>query len=100
MPLLVDNIQGYIELLARLALFAFEAFAFIDAVSRRAQLFPAADKQNKQMWVTILGVALAAFMVGQGFGWGIVNILNIAGAVAAIVYLVDVRPALRSLTRR
>jgi hypothetical protein len=32
--------------------------------------------------------------------WNPVSILNLLGAVAAIVYIVDARPAIRSLTQR
>jgi hypothetical protein len=32
--------------------------------------------------------------------WSPVSILNLLGAVAAIVYIVDARPAIRSLTQR
>jgi hypothetical protein len=32
--------------------------------------------------------------------WHPIHLLNMIGAVASIVYLVDVRPAIRSLTRR
>lgn len=92
----VFDIQNVILLAASLGLFGLEAWAFIDAVSRRAEEFVAADKQTKTMWLAILGVALAAHMLI----WHPVHLLNIAGAVASIVYLVDVRPALRSLTRR
>lgn len=95
MPLVFD-IQNSVLLVATLALFALEAWAFVDAVSRKPELFHAADKQNKTMWVVILGVALAAHMLI----WHPIHLLNLVGAVASIVYLVDVRPAIRSLTRR
>jgi hypothetical protein len=32
--------------------------------------------------------------------WNPFSFLNLAGAVAAIVYIVDARPAIQSLTRR
>jgi hypothetical protein len=92
----VFDIQNWILLLATLALFAVEAWAFIDALTHSEQEYQAADKQSKKMWLILLGVALAAHMVF----WHPIHLLNIAGAVAALVYLVDVRPALRSLTRR
>ena len=98
MPLVFD-IQGTVLLAGTLLLFVLEGFALVDAASRRPQLFPAADKQTKQMWLVILGVAFAAFLVSFWLGLGLVNIFNMIGAVASIVYLVDVRPALRSLTR-
>lgn len=92
----VFDIQNAILLVATLALFAIEAWAFVDAVSHRSEEFIAASKQTKPMWLVILGVALAAHMLI----WHPIHLLNIIGAVASIVYLVDVRPALRSLTRR
>ncbi|CAN5159177.1 hypothetical protein BH18ACT9_BH18ACT9_19970 [soil metagenome] len=95
MPLLFD-IQGGLMMLATLLLFAVQAWAFVDALSHRAEAFVAADKQTKQMWLIILGVALVAHMLI----WSPFSFLNLIGAVAAIVYLVDTRPALRSLTRR
>lgn len=83
-------------LLASLALFAFQGWAFVDALSHRPEVFVAADKQTKQMWLIILGVALVAhLLIFSPF-----SILNLIGAVATIVYLVDVRPTLRSVTRR
>ena len=94
--LFVLDLQNYIVLAAAILLFVLEAWAFIDAISHRQEEFHAADKQNKTMWLVILGVALAAHMLI----WHPINILNMAGAIASIVYLVDVRPALRSLTRR
>jgi hypothetical protein len=93
---LVSVIQEYVLASAAIALFVAEAWAFVDAVSRRPQEFEAAGKQTKTMWLIILGVALVAHMLI----WHPISLLNMAGAVASIVYLVDVRPAIRSLTRR
>jgi len=89
-------IQGLLMTIVTLALFALQAWAFIDALSRRPDAFVAADKLTKPAWLIILGIALVAHMLV----WSPVSFLNLAGAVAAIVYLVDARPVLRSLTRR
>jgi hypothetical protein len=51
---------------------------------------------TKPAWLIILGLALVAHLLF----WSPISLLNIAGTVAAIVYLVDVRPALRALTGR
>ena len=83
-------------LVVTLGLFAIQAWAFVDALSHRPDAFVAADKQTKQMWLIILGVALAAHMLI----WSPFSLLNLVGAVATIVYLVDARPALRSLSHR
>jgi hypothetical protein len=94
--LLVLEIQNYIVLVGALVLFAIEAWAFVDAVSHSPAEFEAAGKQTKTMWLVILGISLAAHMLI----WHPIHLLNLVGAVASLVYLVDVRPALRSLTRR
>jgi len=92
----VFTLQSSFLTIVSLVLFAAQAWAFVDAVSRPAPAFVAADKLTKQAWLIILGVALAAHMLI----WNPISILNLAGAVAAIVYLVDARPAMRGLTRR
>jgi len=73
-----------------------KVFALIDAAIRPATAYTATDKQQKPFWLIILGVAVAWDMVGGA----LFSILTIAGVVAAIVYLVDVRPALRNVTKR
>ena len=83
-------------LVASLAMFAVQAFAFIDAVSHKPEAYVAADKLTKPAWLIILGIALAAHMLI----WSPMSFLNLIGTVAAIVYLVDARPALRAMTRR
>ena len=93
---LVYEIQNAVLLAASLSLFVIEGWAFVDAVSQRPDAFEVAGKQTKKLWLVILGVALAAHMLI----WHPIHLLNMAGAVAALVYLVDARPAVRSLTRR
>ncbi len=88
-------IQSTVMTVITLALFALQAWAFIDATTRRPDAFVAANKLTKPAWLIILGVALVAHMLI----WNPVSILNLAGAVAAIVYIVDARPAMQSLTR-
>ena len=94
---IVFEFREIVLLTATFAMFAIKAWAFVDAISHRPEAFVAADKQTKAMWLVILGVSLAAQLV---FMEDPINILNIIGAIASLVYLVDVRPALRSLTRR
>ena len=90
------TIQSTFMTVVTLVLFAVQTFAFVDAVSRRPETFPAADKLTKPAWLIILGLALAAHMLF----WSPLTFLNLIGAVATIVYIVDVRPALRALTGR
>ena len=92
----VFALQSGFMMLVTIGLFVIQAWAFVDALSRRPEMFVAADKLTKPAWLLILGVALAAHLLI----WSPVSFLNLIGAVAAIVYVVDVRPALRSLTGR
>ena len=67
-------------------------FAFIDSAMRREDAYRAASKQTKPFWLIVLGLTVAVnVFLGMLF-------LQIIGLVATIVYLVDVRPALRQVT--
>ena len=69
------------------AVLAATIYAFVNAAMQRQDAYPAADKLTKPVWLAILGIAaLLSWVLG-------VTGLVIA-AVAAGVYLVDVRPKL------
>ena len=69
----------------KIAVFATAVYAFVHAAMQRADAYAAADKLTKPVWLVILGVgALLALVLG-------VTGTAIA-AVAAGVYIVDVRP--------
>jgi len=58
-------------------------------------------KQPKKTWITILGIGLAIQLVTLVIALGLLtSILNLGFTIAALVYLADVRPALRQVTRR
>lgn len=92
----VFTFQNVVISVASLVLFGLKAWAFADSLIRGRDAFVAADKLTKPAWTVILGVSLVAHMIF----WHPINLLGLIGTVAAIVYLVDVRPAIRSLTRR
>jgi hypothetical protein len=73
-----------------IALVGLEVFALVDALVRPGAGFPAVGKLTKPIWVAILAVAV----VFSGF----VSFAGLLGVVAVLVYLLDVRPALRRLT--
>ena len=89
--------EGYVGLAVYAALLILKAFAFVNACLWRPDAFPAADRLTKNHWLAIAGIALVLQAVPLG---GIFSILNLAGTVAALVYLLDVRPALLSVTGR
>ena len=69
-------------------LIVLKAWALVDCVTQHAAAFPAHDKLTKQIWLAILAVTLLASL-----HFAVLGLLSLAGDVAAIVYLVDVRPA-------
>lgn len=90
----VFEFENTVMLVVFLGLLVVKMWALVDAVMRPAPAFPAADKLTKTAWLWILGLTLVAHVILDVF------ILMLAGAVAAFVYLLDVRPAVASLTRR
>jgi hypothetical protein len=60
-------------------------FALVDAASRSAGAFTYADKQTKQFWLVVLALALVSTFL---------SFLSLIGLVAALVYILDVRPAI------
>ena len=82
--LILGTTHGFFAIVL-LALLVLKVFAWIDALVRPAQLYVASGKQTKVFWAVLLTVAVLV----NGF------FLGLAAIVAAIVYLVDVRPALR-----
>lgn len=70
-----------------------KVWALADAITRPTAAFPAAGKLTKLAWVAIL---VAAVLLG---GTNLLGLFSLIGTVAAIVYLVDVRPAVRDLRR-
>jgi hypothetical protein len=73
-----------------------KVFAFIDALTRPTEAYVAAGKLTKPAWLLILGLVVATALLWPS----ILGLFSIIGIVAAFVYLLDVRPALVSVTRR
>ncbi|ELS54294.1 hypothetical protein STVIR_4760 [Streptomyces viridochromogenes Tue57] len=89
--MLMQGFAGFLGLLS-LALILFSGFALIDAATRREDAYRAADKQTKPFWMIILGLAFVVNLI-----FNILSFLPIIGLIATIVYMVDVRPAIKGL---
>jgi len=82
------------------AAFVIEAWAFVDALRHPAAAFVAASKHTKPIWLIILGVALLIGIGGVTQQIGLFTsllALPIIAFVAAAIYLVDVRPKIKSI---
>jgi uncharacterized membrane protein len=76
---------GYVLAVLQIAVLVTTVYAFVHAALQRPDAYTAAEKLTKPVWLVILGVGvLLALLLG---------ITGVAiAAVAAGVYLVDVRP--------
>ncbi|WP_027941181.1 DUF2516 family protein [Amycolatopsis taiwanensis] len=72
-------------------------FAFIHALTQRADAFTAADRKTKPIWLGITGAGTAAMGLFRFGGAG--TLFWLAGIVAVLVYIVDVRPKLIEVQR-
>ena len=81
----LQGLVGYVLFALQLVVLATAVYAFVHAAMQRPDAYTAAEKLTKPVWLVILGVgALLALVLG-------ITGAAIA-AVAAGVYLVDVRP--------
>jgi hypothetical protein len=70
-------------------------WAFVDALIRPAAGFVAAGKLTKPGWAAITGLAALVIFWQQNP----MTFIGLPAVIAGIVYLVDVRPAVRGLRR-
>ncbi|GAA4913047.1 DUF2516 family protein [Streptomyces coeruleoprunus] len=75
-----------------LAMLLFAVVALVFAALAREDAYRAADKKTKSFWLIILGVTVAVDLFLP------MLILQLAGLVATIVFMVDVRPALQQVS--
>ena len=74
-----------------LGVLVLKLWALVDACTRPGPAFPLAGKLTKVAWIAIL--LLAVLLSGAS----VIGLFSLLGLVAAIVYLVDVRPAVREI---
>lgn len=76
-------------------------WAAIDCSTRKAAAFPAVNKLSKGAWLAITIIsALLGFLIGRP--WSIipdpVSIFVLIPTIATLIYLADVRPAVREVS--
>ena len=88
------SFDGLLLTVVHWAVLALAVWALVDALIRPTSAYVAAGKLTKPAWVAITALAavLSYFVLP-------LNFLGLIATVASIVYLVDVRPALRGLRR-
>ncbi|MBC9716612.1 DUF2516 family protein [Streptomyces sp. TRM66268-LWL] len=89
--MLMTAFGGFMWLLFT-AMLVLAVVALVLAVVAREDAYRAADKQTKNFWLIILGITVLVNLVVP------MLFLQIAGLIATIVFMVDVRPALKQVT--
>lgn len=89
---MLEDLAGLVLFGVQLLVLVACGYALAHGAMQRADAYPAAGKMTKNAWMAILGgavlCALLAFLSGLGITFAAI------AAVAAGVYLVDVRPKL------
>jgi succinate dehydrogenase/fumarate reductase cytochrome b subunit len=81
----LQGLVGYVLFALQIAVVATAVYAFVHAALQRPDAYTAAEKLTKPVWLVILGAGVLLALV--------LGITGVAiAAVAAGVYLVDVRP--------
>ena len=72
-------------------------WAFADSLSRKTAAFPAAGKLTKPAWVALNGLSVFLSYFIRDF-IGFPSFIQLGFLVASLVYLADVRPAVREVS--
>ncbi|WP_351229967.1 DUF2516 family protein [Streptomyces sp. NPDC002133] len=88
----MGGFESLLWLVLGLVMLVLAVAALVMAALAREDAYRAADKQTKMLWLILLGVTVAVDLFLQ------MLFLQIAGLIATIVFLVDVRPALQQVS--
>jgi len=97
------SLQQILFFVVYLVIFVVCAWALVDCATRQQRAFPTAGKRTKGFWLLITGVATVVAFLAVPLGVisnSIFQFLAWAGLVGALVYFVDVRPAVRPYSKR
>lgn len=90
------SVTGWLDLAIWVVFLAVKVFALVDALRWSNQHYVSAGKQNRMIWLVLTAASLAFHLIAGSS----VGLLAIAGDIASIIYLVDVRPALQQVSGR
>ena len=90
----VNPVVSGINLAVLVVILAVEAWAFLHCALQRADAFPAIGTLSKPLWLAIIGGTVLLTMIFYSFG----TLFTLIAVTPALVYLLDVRPAIREIT--
>ncbi len=94
-PLAVDIVRpvvAVVNLVILLLALAIEAIAFVHCLMQRPDAFKAVGSLSKGIWLALTGGGVLVTLL-----LGPISILGLVGTVAAAVYLLDIRPAIKDV---
>jgi hypothetical protein len=92
---IVSQLYRWTDTVLFWGLVALRAWAFVDCLMRKNAAFPAVDKLTKPAWLAML---LIAGVFGSWLYPSPIGPLSLISTVVALVYLADVRPAVREIS--
>lgn len=96
---LFADVELWMNLLARVLMTGAEIWAAVDCITRKGPAFPAAGKLTKPAWLAItLGAAFLTILLNLALSGVPYDIWHLVPLIAALVYLADVRPAVREVS--
>jgi hypothetical protein len=102
-----DTVVQYVSWVILAVTLVVECTAFVHCVTRRADAFPVVGRFPKAIWVLMTGGAIAftvlsgySTIVSAGGYFGpLTGIIAVIAIAVSLVYLLDLRPALRDVTQ-
>jgi Protein of unknown function (DUF2516) len=95
-PYFVGPILEWVQGILVLVVLVVEIVAFVNCLTQRAEAFPVVGSISKGGWLGITGASVFfTLLLGPTFITGAFAIFGMIAVAAALVYLLDVRPALR-----
>jgi TM2 domain-containing membrane protein YozV len=91
------GIDGWIEFVLNWAAVPVGLFAFIHAGLQKGEAFTAANKRTKPFWMAVTGGSTLACALFHFYDYTLM--FWIAGLVAILVYIVDVKPKVVEVQR-
>lgn len=92
-PYWVDTIINVVTIVATLVGLGLAIWAFFSIVTQRGDAFAAVGTLSKPGWLALVAGTTIFSLILPWFGY----LLALASLVASLVYLLDVRPAIREI---
>ncbi|MCC2316134.1 DUF2516 family protein [Cellulomonas xiejunii] len=100
---IIGSLQLLLFFLFYLAIFVLSVWALVDCLRRPAAAFLSAGKRTRQFWTWVLVAATVVAFISiplPGVRLPFPSFLALIAAAAAVIYLVDVRPAVAPYSGR